>query len=353
MAGWFYVESGGAVGPLSRIELEAAVQAGRVTPDTLVCEDGQSEWRLARRIPGLVSPKAMKAWQASVTASRRIVAPPPAPRSQPSPGPAPPGGPRAYAAPSVSVAEPVRADGSGLRRHAGLVVLVGLAASAGGILGAMLVLRLARQAAPPAADAGAPNAAAAPAVPRAADASLPHGLRPDIPPPPPPLPGAAQSILDARLASMRDGVADYESAAAAFVAAGGLDASTLSSREAIASRLEALEDLRTRNESLRRALSTLPDQVRGGVTDSGQPDDVADAAARRAKAELAQAVRDREADAEMQDLAGEALGIFEQAFGSWSVRQPGSLLQFSADADPDAAQRYARILEDSAAVAKR
>jgi hypothetical protein len=260
---------------------------------------------------------------------------------------------RLYVAPTASAAEPAP-GASALRKHALLAGLVALAAIGGGVLGAVLVLRVVARRQPVLPEPAAMAAPAASARPASAVATLATSggkLRPELPSAPAALPASAQAIVDVRLGSLRDATAEYDTASAAFLSDGGLDASTLSTREALAARLQALEELRTRNESLRRALSALPDQVKDAATQAGLEPEVADAASRRAKADVAPQARERERDAEMQDLAGEALGVLEQSFGRWTVKDHA--VEFADGADPDVAERYARVVEDSAALRAR
>lgn len=363
MADWFYVEAGSAIGPLSRIELEAGVRSGRITPDTLVCEDGQSEWRLARKVPGLVPPRVMKAWQASVAAASRasdladrrtaeraaapvVKSPAPAPSAR---APAPGKGP---ALRDASLPEQ-RAHDTGapsvLRRHAGLAVLIACAAVGGGGLGALLVMRLMEKNATLAQDQVAPPRLARDPPPAETDpGARPSGLRPPVPSGPAPLPADAVALVQSRQAGLRARIANHVRESETFVDSGGLDASTLGSREAIAARLDALAALRESNEELRRSLSSLPDEVRRAAESSGMTPEVADAASRRVKADLATESRDREADARMHDLAAETLALLEATIGHWRIRMPGKALEFLPEAGADAPERYARLVEDAA-----
>ncbi len=69
---WYYVAGERPKGPVSADQLRAAVAAGIVRPDTLVCNAGWSEWRPAREVAGLFpEPGAMPP----------VAAPPPPPES--------------------------------------------------------------------------------------------------------------------------------------------------------------------------------------------------------------------------------------------------------------------------------
>jgi hypothetical protein len=320
------------------------VRRGAVTPDTLVCEDGGHDWRLARKVPGLVPLKMLKAWQADVAAASKVEPPPP-------PAPVarkPTSAPEAPPAPAAPATPDAARPPSSVRRHAALALVIALAAAGGGIVGAVLVLRQLRHDAVPAPApvTALPPERAATAPPRPDDAR-PLLARPE---PPEELPPPVLALIAARMQPLESLRTAQREGADAFAAAGGLDASTVQTREALASRLAALDDVRERNEALRRALSAVPEQVRADVLKSSQPGDVAEAAARRARRELSAELKARDRDAEMHDVAAEVLGLLDDRFGTWTI--DGHAIAFASGAG-DAAQRYAELLDDAKGIAGR
>lgn len=69
---WYYAAGQRPTGPVSEDQLRAAVAAGIVRPDTLVCNAAWSEWRPAREVPGLF---------AIAGAAPPVATPPPPPKS--------------------------------------------------------------------------------------------------------------------------------------------------------------------------------------------------------------------------------------------------------------------------------
>ncbi len=368
MAGWFYIESGGAVGPLSRIELEARVRAGAISPDTLVCEDGDGEWRLARRVPGLIPAKRLKSWQAGVAAAtrrdmRQQMTPPPVPARAPAGEPNAAAGRAGSAEPGAT--RPVAARGadalSGARRHAGLAAIVAGAAILGAVLGSMLVLRVARPGAGPVAAATASERGATSSEPATAPAAAAEVPVPDDDPRPvrarpagpPPLPQPVLDALAARAGAVTAERGELATAVEAFLSGGGFDAATLGSREAITARMDQAAALRDRNESLRRALSGLPEQVRSDALGASQPVEVADAAARRARADVAPLARACNAEAEMLVAGLEALGVLEESFGTWRADASARTVAFTEGSGDEPARRYGELVARAQEIASR
>ena len=55
---WYYAESGRQVGPIKEEALEALVRSGAVNPDTLVWQQGMSNWQAYRTVRPVVGPPA-------------------------------------------------------------------------------------------------------------------------------------------------------------------------------------------------------------------------------------------------------------------------------------------------------
>lgn len=60
-AKWFYTQRGGMYGPVSSAELRAAAQLGFLGPGDFVRRTEQTEWTVARAVPGLFSAVERKA----------------------------------------------------------------------------------------------------------------------------------------------------------------------------------------------------------------------------------------------------------------------------------------------------
>ena len=54
---WYYACDGEQTGPVSAAELRQAADAGRITPDDLVWQEGMREWIPARKVKGLFEPR--------------------------------------------------------------------------------------------------------------------------------------------------------------------------------------------------------------------------------------------------------------------------------------------------------
>ena len=47
---WYYAEAGKQAGPITEAELDALVQSGRISPDTLVWREGMATWQPYREV---------------------------------------------------------------------------------------------------------------------------------------------------------------------------------------------------------------------------------------------------------------------------------------------------------------
>lgn len=73
---WYYAHEGQQSGPVSAQELKQAADAGRLTPDDLVWQEGMKDWTPARKVKGLFESRQLAAAATAVAAPPVVVATP-------------------------------------------------------------------------------------------------------------------------------------------------------------------------------------------------------------------------------------------------------------------------------------